>query len=1094
MVPEAESAEYPIISKIKSFRKFKSNFEEFWIKLVDAAKNGPLYDGELLNTVITWTTSVSSSTFRAFRHTSCVAGLALTKALITVALEELGRVETVEKQIAAEQKKSKTSAKTKQLQKQLAASQEHIKDIEENIKALFTGIFVHRYRDTFPEIRAACVTALGEWIMLYPDWFFQDQFLKYIGWTLYDKTAEVRLCTLDALVTIFDNDAFLPKLAPFTQRFSERFVQCSLDIDHQVALRAIELVTIVAKKEMLDDQESEKVVALLWDADGEIRSAAALFVDAAIFQQSIMSPTQTAPAPATSGKRNKVQASRQAEESLLSLLELIESFTDNNILLVEYIVDAFWGKAPVLFDWPCMTELLTRGEDTNSSYSSKSRAATLSDTQKTILCYVLASSVEKCKTDKDSDKKANKKIIEEQESRLEELTVHLTATLPSLLTTFQADPHRIERLVDVCHCLDLPSLATYSRHKTEFKTLCEMLHSIFFKHTQPAIFEGVAKAIRLFTTVEHVGKAEAVTVFSSTEDTLLQNLTSALKAYKPADEDSTNAKSQSRCVAVLLALQRSQALFRELEPKSKRSVFDSPLSLLESRIAGQTVAGDKTCLAAELCQLLLLWEVKEIVSLPAGDKKAVELLKELQHHRDQLLECLSSLLSDEDTVVASKSFALISDLLCTFTGTTGGPHAAHLAYAVSEDLVALLVCHVQSVDGSAQDLQSKGKGFTVKRRADAKKKFDEDESRDPFYETLVATARMVVFHPDLRRSSLCSVVLLHLSSADSKPIQDLVRGCLTKLKALALHTSSPAQFYSEVQVQALQRVFESDSDDNLVKLKDLAEKFARAQGVANLPSKLRGLLADLIRKGIDYALLGGETRFTFLESGISPFVNKSFVLPSECIGLLQHLRDAMAAIKMDPETLEEADNQPLAAFERALAKHAGAKPLLTDTGRATPQRSKARRSRSAEDESENELEGKQSEEEEDEPLELKRRPVRRAASRQSSQQNSSFSQEAAQKAVDRRSSRRVGMHLKLDLSDEDEEEEEGSSQQPSMTAAKTTARKRSRQDSQGATGSSSTISKTRSSVRRDSSVTVDIHSGLADREYSPVKRSVQPGV
>lgn len=53
----------------------------------------------------------------------------------------------------------------------------------------FRGVFVHRYRDQLPEIRAACIEELGAWMKTAPEEFLNDGYLKYLGWTLHDKVA-----------------------------------------------------------------------------------------------------------------------------------------------------------------------------------------------------------------------------------------------------------------------------------------------------------------------------------------------------------------------------------------------------------------------------------------------------------------------------------------------------------------------------------------------------------------------------------------------------------------------------------------------------------------------------------------------------------------------------------------------------------------------------------------------------------------------------------------------------------------------------------------------------------------------------------------
>lgn len=57
------------------------------------------------------------------------------------------------------------------------------------MNAVFRGVFVHRYRDLLPDIRAICIAELGVWLKTNPDYFLNDKCLKYLGWTLYDKVS-----------------------------------------------------------------------------------------------------------------------------------------------------------------------------------------------------------------------------------------------------------------------------------------------------------------------------------------------------------------------------------------------------------------------------------------------------------------------------------------------------------------------------------------------------------------------------------------------------------------------------------------------------------------------------------------------------------------------------------------------------------------------------------------------------------------------------------------------------------------------------------------------------------------------------------------
>ena len=58
---------------------------------------------------------------------------------------------------------------------------------------IFKGVFVHRYRDTQPEIRSICMQEIGLWMRRYPTMFLDDSYLKYVGWTMYDRVRKYRI-------------------------------------------------------------------------------------------------------------------------------------------------------------------------------------------------------------------------------------------------------------------------------------------------------------------------------------------------------------------------------------------------------------------------------------------------------------------------------------------------------------------------------------------------------------------------------------------------------------------------------------------------------------------------------------------------------------------------------------------------------------------------------------------------------------------------------------------------------------------------------------------------------------------------------------
>ena len=68
------------------------------------------------------------------------------------------------------------------------------------------------------QVRVKCVQTIGKLVMDYSSKFLDNSHLKYIGWALYDKVADVRLVALEAL-DVFYNSSLIPNLEAFTTRF-----------------------------------------------------------------------------------------------------------------------------------------------------------------------------------------------------------------------------------------------------------------------------------------------------------------------------------------------------------------------------------------------------------------------------------------------------------------------------------------------------------------------------------------------------------------------------------------------------------------------------------------------------------------------------------------------------------------------------------------------------------------------------------------------------------------------------------------------------------------------------------------------------------
>ncbi|CAN0282082.1 unnamed protein product, partial [Discosporangium mesarthrocarpum] len=58
------------------------------------------------------------------------------------------------------------------------------------------GVFKHRYKDVSSTVREEALSAMGRWMLILPKAFLQDATVRYLGWSLSDKSSNVRMAVL----------------------------------------------------------------------------------------------------------------------------------------------------------------------------------------------------------------------------------------------------------------------------------------------------------------------------------------------------------------------------------------------------------------------------------------------------------------------------------------------------------------------------------------------------------------------------------------------------------------------------------------------------------------------------------------------------------------------------------------------------------------------------------------------------------------------------------------------------------------------------------------------------------------------------------
>ncbi|EGW05047.1 Cohesin subunit SA-3 [Cricetulus griseus] len=450
-----DSGDYPLTASGPSWKKFQGSFCEFVKTLVYQCQYSLLYDGFPMDDLISLLIGLSDSQVRAFRHTSTLAAMKLMTSLVRVALQLSLHKDNNQRQYEAERNKGPEQRALERLESLLEKRkefQENQEEIEGMMNAIFRGVFVHRYRDILPEIRAICIEEIGCWMQSYSTSFLNDSYLKYIGWTLHDKHKDVRLKCLKALEGLYSNRELSTRMELFTNRFKDRMVSMAMDRECEVAVEAIRLLTLVLK---------------------------------------IFYPECEAKAVGGRERRRSPQAQRTFIYLLLAFF--MESEHHNH---AAYLVDSLWDCAgSYLKDWESLTSLLLQ-KDQN-----------LGDTQERMLIEILVSSARQAAEGHPPvGRIAGKKGLTAKERKLQaydkmKLAEHLIPLLPQLLAKFSADAENVAPLLQLLSYFDLGIYCT-QRLEKHLELLLQQLQEVVVKHVEPEVLEAAAQGLYLLCKPE----------------------------------------------------------------------------------------------------------------------------------------------------------------------------------------------------------------------------------------------------------------------------------------------------------------------------------------------------------------------------------------------------------------------------------------------------------------------------------------------------------------------------------------------------------------------------------------------------------------
>lgn len=291
--------EFYLISKKPEFKHLKKNYIEFVTQIVNISdEKGLLYDNVKLNEdeddedeeeaeifedtnviedMLVWLSSLSVSSIRALRYVSTLCLYTIETTLCKVIEKMNTSLEVFKKQMVTESSKKQQNKTVKsrieQINRNIETYTNQSMILDSFIQDILNTTFIHRFKDIDPIIRADSMSSLGEWMDIYPEFFFKVTYLKYLGWVLSDENNQVRVQVVKTLVKLLKNRtvAIGSGLRQFLERFKGRVIEIAAhDVDVHVRLSSINLLVEINKNGSLEDSEIASIVKLVTNNDSEI--------------------------------------------------------------------------------------------------------------------------------------------------------------------------------------------------------------------------------------------------------------------------------------------------------------------------------------------------------------------------------------------------------------------------------------------------------------------------------------------------------------------------------------------------------------------------------------------------------------------------------------------------------------------------------------------------------------------------------------------------------------------------------------------------------------------------------------------------------
>ncbi|KAI4886085.1 hypothetical protein NFI96_030137, partial [Prochilodus magdalenae] len=637
---DLDSGEYPLVMSGLYWKKFRSHFCEFVSVLVAQCQYSVIFDNYLLNTLISLLTELSASCVRAFRHTCTLAAVKLLTALVNVALSLSVNVDNTQRLYEVELSKTsskRVSPRLERIQRKITELQDRKLETEDMMDAIFKGVFLKRYRDVIPEIRAICMEELTVWMKLYSPVFLNDTYLKYIGWMMHDKQPDVRLKCILGLQGLYQDVHLSSKMDLFTSRFKERMISMTLDKDHEVAVQAMRLLMVISQScdDVLNQDDYKHMFQFVYSSHRPLAATAGEFLYAKLLNNPAM--PQSLEGRSEEDKRRALTLAR--------VRALVQFYTESQVIYEDSLV----------FDHPVYPNL-TVASDLYCSFTSM---CLLSSAEEALVIEILLASVRQTAEGPPlAGRSTGKKVISTKEKRVQtddcaKLTEHFLKVLPELLSKYIEDAEKLTSFLKIPQYFQKDTGG--DKYTESVQALLAGLDAAVGRHTEAGLLEAAARTYHSLCADDSPWQHISVPAM----DKLIQGWTHTLETcLGEALSDGAFIADEERKKNILTTLKKLTA-FNNAQDLSKWRIYElvSRLLVVEVQHGGLPVEMTIEALRCTCC--CILWNLNKFGEGTTSRESALHQRNQLRGFCEKCHRCLSH----TEQLVREQAFMCLSDIL-----------------------------------------------------------------------------------------------------------------------------------------------------------------------------------------------------------------------------------------------------------------------------------------------------------------------------------------------------------------------------------------------------------------------------------------------